>query len=237
MAKSTTADPDAQINSTILKLAEDYAASEARSANENEIRANIRSNVEKLGIPSKAWQVGVSMAKHMTVGERRDHEVGLKRVLSVLDEVAPTLWPEDVARAKKREERKAAEAAGQPRSEGELDAKTDSDKRSDPAAGGAKPQTESAPAAEEKKPETLKDAVAKGDAVIAANVADLNGGKPQLKVVGTEPGQMASAPGTTPPPPPPADEQAEGEAALKAAMPQSQSAQAAAKRAAAKLDG
>lgn len=107
-----------QVDNTIIKLAEQYAASLRRSATENDERSTIRANAKKIGIEPRAFQQGVSMVKMMDPGERRDHQRGLKRMLSVLSDKVADLFPEDVERQKQRAERRrereanAAIAAG-----------------------------------------------------------------------------------------------------------------------------
>lgn len=198
-------DPELQIDSTIIKLAEDYASCDRRSAEINDERATIRANAEKLGIPSKAFQHAVGMVKHMSDGERRDYQVGVNRVLKAISDRQNDLFPVEAEKIRKRQERKASDEASKPRSEAELNAQTDTNERSDPDAGGAKPKT-------------IKEAAAASEAFVADQVAKAN--KPGLKIVGAEPGQMAPVPGTSMvPPPPPDDEQAEGEAALNAMTP------------------
>jgi hypothetical protein len=207
MASNLPPEGEQQINSTIIKMAEEYAASEVRSSNENEIRANIRENAEKLGIPSSAWQSAVRKTKSMTPGERRDHDVGEQRVLSVLEDIAPTLWPDDVARNKKREDNRTT-AAAEAKTKAGVDA--DTNKRSDPNSGGAKPKT---------PPKDLKEASKQSEDAVKESLTAIEAEKkkaPGLHVVGTEAGEMKQPP--LPPNPP--GEQEEGEAALAAGLPQ-----------------
>ena len=56
-----------------------------RSAEENEERANIRANVDKLGIDPRGFQVAVRLTKTMTPGERRDYQNGINATLEVND--------------------------------------------------------------------------------------------------------------------------------------------------------
>lgn len=127
--------PDEKIDGQIIKLAEQYASCDRRSAEINDERSTIRDNAEKLGIPSKAFQHAVGMVKHMSEGERRDYTIGVNRVVRAISGRQAELFPAEAERVRKREDAKAAEG----KSKAELDAKTDSDPRSDPASGGAGP--------------------------------------------------------------------------------------------------
>lgn len=206
MAHPRNETPDEQIDSTIIKLAEQYASCDRRSAEINDERKTIRDNAEKLGIPSKAFQHAVGMVKHMSEGERRDYTVGMNRVVRAIEGRAQELFPAEAERVRKRQEN----AGNKPRSEAELNSKTDNDKRSDPKAGGA------AKAKAETSPPTPPDA-------------------PKLRVVGT--GDEADVKSNAPPNPP--GEQEAGEQALNEGLPEtkkSQSQIAAEKRDAAKLN-
>jgi hypothetical protein len=154
MAYPANEDPDTQIDNTIMKLAEDYASCDRRSAEINDERATIRENAEKLGIPSKAFQHAVGMVKHMSKGERRDYEEGVARVLRAVGDRQADLFPEAAERIRKREEK----AATKPRTPAEIDAANEANPRSDPNKGGAKPQT----------PPNPPDEQTEGDAALAA---------------------------------------------------------------------
>lgn len=126
------------VDSTVLKLAEQYQATVEKSRELNEERANIRENVGKLGIDPKAFQVGLRMAKDMSKGERSDFTGSLDRVLGVLDGKEVDLFGAEEMRKrderKKKAEDKKAKAG---RDKAELDKKTDTNPKSDPAKGGA----------------------------------------------------------------------------------------------------
>jgi hypothetical protein len=139
------AEAEKQIDKTIAKLAEQYASCDRRSAEINDERATIRSNIDKLGIDPKGFVHAVAQIKQMSNGERRDYQNSVARVLSVIGDRQMELYPEAAERIKKREERKEAEAAKEGRSSEELDAATNANPRSDPDAGGAKPQVEREP--------------------------------------------------------------------------------------------
>lgn len=126
--------PDMQIDSTLIKLAEQYASCDRRSADINEERATIRENAEKLGIPSKSFQHAVGMTKHMSKGERRDYQVGVNRVLKAIGDRQGELYPAEFERANKRDEAKKAE--NKPKTKAEKDARSDANPKSDPKRGG-----------------------------------------------------------------------------------------------------
>lgn len=131
MAYPENEDPDQQIDSTIIKLAEEYASCDRRSAEINDERKTIRDNAEKLGIPSKAFQHAVGMVKHMSEGERRDYAVGMNRVVRAIEGRQAELFPAEAERIRKRQEKNAKTEAAPVNS--------DTNPRSNPDAGGAKP--------------------------------------------------------------------------------------------------
>ncbi len=150
-----------RIDSAIIKLAEQYAALENRAKAINEEKKQIRENVDKLGIPSLAWQIGVKTVKLYSKTERADFSRGLKRVTTALGERQRELWPEAAERIAQRQA-KAKEAADAAKAKAGPD--TDTNPRSDPARGGAG-----------KKRQTPAAAVAAGaaasDAALAASIA------------------------------------------------------------------
>lgn len=132
--------PDGQSNvdATLLKLAEQYQALNVRSRSINDERANIRENVDKLGVSPKAFQVALIMARDLNKGERADYQDSLNRVLGVLDgKEADLFGAAEIAARDKRAQKRADKAAGKPTGKAKADAKSDSSPRSDPEAGGA----------------------------------------------------------------------------------------------------
>ncbi len=125
-------DLDAKTDQKINDLATKYADSLARSSDENDIRTEIREKVADLGISSKGFQHAVMMLKSMSAGERNDYQNGIDRVVKALADRQAELFPEEFERIKKREEAKAQTVADA------ID--SDTNPRSDPNAGGAKPQ-------------------------------------------------------------------------------------------------
>lgn len=118
---------------TLYDLAKQYQASKVRSANENDIRADIRANVDKLGLDPLAFQAALRMAEDMTTGERQDYTTSLNEMLTLLDGRESDLFGEEEMRKRDERKRKAEEKrakAAQPES-------TDDNPRSDPKSGGA----------------------------------------------------------------------------------------------------
>lgn len=127
--------PDQQIDSVILKLAEQYASLERRAKELNEEKKEIRENVDRLGIPSLAWQIGVKTVKLFSKGEREDFNRGLRRVVSVIGERQRELFPDDMERIEKRQA--AAKAAKAKLTGKEGAPNPDTNPRSNPKSGGA----------------------------------------------------------------------------------------------------
>ncbi len=159
----TNEDAEQQIDSTLIKLAEQYASCDRRSADINEDRKNIRDNAEKLGIPSKSFQHAVMQVKHFTEGERRDYQIGVNRVLKAISERQNELFPVEAERARKREEAKkptGKEGAPDP----------DTNPKSDPKRGGAGKAAAAQQAKEQQEGEAVlstaptNESLANGDA-------------------------------------------------------------------------
>jgi hypothetical protein len=129
-------DVEGHLDKQLLKLAEQYASCDRRSAEINEERKTIRDNAEKIGVPSKSFVHAVAMTKQMSEGERRDYQVGVNRVLKAISERQNDLFPVEAEKIRKREQA-AADAQTTPGPD------ADTNPRSDPNSGGAKPQTES----------------------------------------------------------------------------------------------
>lgn len=134
MAYPENEDAEQQIDSSLIKLAEQYASCDRRSADINEERSTIRDNVSKLGIDPLAWQHAVGMVKKMSEGERRDYQISVNRVLKAIGDRQNELFPIETEKIRKRQEKNAKPVEADP-----VDA--DTNPRSDPNAGGAKPMT------------------------------------------------------------------------------------------------
>lgn len=159
------------VDATVMKLAKDYQASKIRSNNENETRATIRENVEKLGIDPTAFQHGLRMAEDLTTGERGDYTSSLSRVLSILDGKEADLFGEEEMRKRDERKAKAAEKAAKAgRTPAELDAKTDTDPKSDPAKGGAGKKRKSKGEKSDERPAAMRSS----DPVIDASLKDVH---------------------------------------------------------------
>lgn len=135
---------DVQVNKQLMKLVEQYASCDRKSAELTEERATIRENADKLGIPSKAFQEFVAKSKKFSPGELRDHNAGLARLEEAAAaegvDVQGQFWPDNKKAAEKREKRKAD--AAEEANKGKAGAPDpDKNPRSDPNKGGAKPRT------------------------------------------------------------------------------------------------
>ena len=143
MTQKTRMNTDAGMNKTLMKLVEEYANCDHKSAELNEQRANIRENIEKLGVPPKAFMRFVADQKQMSPGEFRDMQAGYERMQEAAEaegiDIQGQFWPGLKKAAEKRAERKAAaEAEANKGKAGAPD--PDKNPRSDPAKGGAKPR-------------------------------------------------------------------------------------------------
>lgn len=121
--------------STLFDLAKQYRASQVRSANENDIRGDIRETVEKLGLDGKSFQDSIRMELELTEGGRMDYVNGLNEMSGILKGRTVDLLGEDEARRKeerikRREEREAKAKAG-------ANPPAPDSPRGDPAKGGA----------------------------------------------------------------------------------------------------
>ena len=120
------------------KMLRDYRASEIRSQNENEIRADIRANIEKLGEDPEAFQRAIRMGLSMTPGERQDFTGSLTFFLGVIDGQEEDLFGKDeIDKRNARAQKRADKAAGKPTTREQQDAKSDANPKSNPKRGGA----------------------------------------------------------------------------------------------------
>jgi hypothetical protein len=131
-------DADRQLEAKINEAADWYAGSNARQKDENKGRAENRKHVSDLGLSTKAYQWAVQLLKSgLSEVEIKDVLRDLEIFVRVLGDRQAELFPAELAAATKRRERKAEKAAKEPRGGEELDAATDANPKSDPAAGGA----------------------------------------------------------------------------------------------------
>lgn len=201
---------DMKLDSTILKLAGQRASIDRKRKDLNEEARQINATVDKLGIVPAAFMLGVRLVKGMDKGEQRDFLSGVRRTTRVVGERQAELWPEEAKRVQDRIQRAKDKKAKQPRSGDELDAKTNSNPRSDPKKGGAgkknKPEKP-----EKSAPATATSEAAKtSDALVKAAIAKQSGGG-----AGAAPGAMKSVEDA---------EQAEGAETLAAMAPQTEAA-------------
>jgi len=155
-------DADRQIEATILKQGQDYAARNQRSKAENKGRAESRARIKEIGMDTNAYATAVRLIKDKTQDElkawRRDFELTLK----VMGSKQKELFPEEQLKAEARIQRQQEKKDGKPRGKKDLDAQTDANKRSDPSSGGAQVDLEEAIAAQTAKEQAEGDALLEG---------------------------------------------------------------------------
>lgn len=149
---------DMQLDSTILKLAEQRASIDKKRKDLNEDAREINSNVDKLGINPSAFMLAVRLVKGMDKRDRDEFLSSTRRVTRVIGERQFELYPEESERLRKKAEDKKAREA-----EAKTKAGRDPDHpRSDPKSGGAgkKKGKKSAVAGERPTEEELTKAAA-----------------------------------------------------------------------------
>jgi hypothetical protein len=202
-------DRDRQLQQSILREGQSYAARNARSKAENKGRAESRAKIKELGMDPNAFHTAAGLVKRFTPTQLKDWLRDFNTTMDVLTAQQAELFPEELAAARKREDaakqRESAKVTGK---EGAPD--PDTNPRSDPKRGGAGKGKGSRKAA---------DAEEVGEVPWPDDVA------------AARPDEMAAGvihePGTNGTPPDVPGEQAEGEAALAAAMPKTKKAQSA----------
>lgn len=163
------------VDSTILKLAEQYQSCNVRSRALNEERKQIRENVDRLGITPAAFTVGLAMVRDKTAGERSDFTASLTRTLSVLDGKAVDLFgADDIAARDKRAAKRAEREAKKGTARETQDDKSDANPKSDPKRGGAGKGKKTA---EAEPPATIAEAAKQSDAAVAASLASVQAGE------------------------------------------------------------
>lgn len=137
-------DAEVAMNRDLMKLVEQYASCDERSKEINDERAELRETADKLGVGAKALMRFVADFKHYTPGELADIKRGYQRMVEAAGDtdVQQQFWPEQAEAARKREERKAKEADEAAVAEAAKGPDTDTNPRSDPNSGGAKPQVD-----------------------------------------------------------------------------------------------
>jgi hypothetical protein len=136
---------DMILDEKVVKMGEELAAIFTKRKNLNLEAKNIYTNADKLGIPPAALQAGVRMVRMMDKSDRVKYQAGVRRTLRALEPAAADLFPEDIERIKKRQERakaraeKDAKAAGKETpAEQERRLAADLNPRSKPKASSAK---------------------------------------------------------------------------------------------------
>jgi hypothetical protein len=143
------------------KLVRQYHDCDVRSEAINDERAQIRTNVEKLGVPSKAFVQAVAQAKKMTPGERMDHQAGIERTLAaVAGEEAEIFGQADIDARDKRAAKRADKRAKANETPEEQERRLAADTaRSDPNRGGASGKVDGKGKAKDAKPKPVEPAV------------------------------------------------------------------------------
>lgn len=160
-------DPDRQLEAKVVKQAEKYQQSRLRSKSENSIKAEGRKEIDKLGFRTDAYQASLRVARDLTPAEQKQYVRDFRFFLKVFADKQLQLWPEDaalaVARAKRKAERKAKDAAkagGETPEQQVRRLAADSNPRSDPKRGGAgkakkAPKSQKAASNDEPKRDTI----------------------------------------------------------------------------------
>lgn len=165
----TITDAEAQIEATLFKQGQEYAARNQRSQAENKGRAESRAAIKSLGMNPSAYAQAVKLIKDLTPSELKDWRRDFELTLKVMGSKQKELFPMEQLAAEQRAKRAAEKAAGKPRTQAELDAATDSNPKSDPAAGGAQIDIEEAIARQAAEQ-------AEGDAILAGKSEAWRGG-------------------------------------------------------------
>lgn len=147
-------DVDAKIDGELLKLAEDYVALENRAKEITEQKKLIREKAERMDQHPTAFRTAISWVKLFSNADRVSVLSSFHRMMHVLGERQGELFPEQAKKLAEREAKNAEKAAIDATKAGP---DADTNPRSNPDAGGAKPQVQN-PAGED----------AEGDAALAA---------------------------------------------------------------------
>lgn len=242
----TITEAEAQIEATLFKQGQEYAARNQRSKAENKGRAEGRAKIKELGMNPSAYAQAIKLIKDLTPAELKDWKRDFELTLKVMGSKQRELFPDEQLAAEARIQRAKDKAAGKPRGKDELDAKTDTDPKSDPAAGGAQVDIEQAIAEATAKEQADGEALLEGKSGAwrmgfnAAAAKAERGSSPYLEGSAEERDWLAGYEAETKrafdaatPPEPPAEEPA---APAPKAKPKSQSQKAADKARAAGLN-
>lgn len=144
-------DAERQIEATIYKQGQDYAERNKRSKVENKGRAESREKIKAIGMDPNAYATAIRLIKDKNPRELADWKRDFELTLKVMGSKQRELFPEEQLKAEQRAQRAKDKKAGEPRSTDELNKKTDTDPKSDPANGGAQVDIEDAIAAATEK--------------------------------------------------------------------------------------
>lgn len=212
--------PDQQHDSAVIKLIEQYASCDRRSAEITDERSIIRKNAEKLGYSSLEFQEAVRKSKKMTKPERIVHDRHVNKLVNLVEGKQAEFWPEEARRAEKRTEEKKRKDAEAKTAAG----RSPDHPRSDPKKGGAgKAAAKPKAAGKGKKGVATAAGNAPTDPKPAEIAAGIGADAPDFAKLPAE--SLAKAIENMQ-----QEEQAEGGAVIDSMRPQSQSAQAAAVR-------
>jgi len=134
-------DVEAKIDSQLLALATEYVTLEKRVKAINDEKKLIREKAERLDQHPTAFRTAISWVKLFANGDRISVLSSFHRMIHVLGDRQGQLFPEQAAKFEERQ-RKAAEKAAENATLKGPDA--DTNPRSNPDAGGAKPQIDNA---------------------------------------------------------------------------------------------
>ena len=149
--ETLSTDAEKQIEATLFKQGQDYADRNKRSKIENEGRAESRKKIKAIGMDPNAYATAIRLIKDKTPRELQDWRRDFELTLKVMGSKQRELFPEEQLKAEARIQRAKDKAAGKPRTQAELDANTDTNRKSNPANGGAQVDLEEAIAAQTAK--------------------------------------------------------------------------------------
>lgn len=135
----TVTDAELQIEATLFKQGEGYAARNARSKEENKGRAESRAAIKSIGMNPNAFAQAIKLIKDLTPSELKEWRRDFDLTLRVMGSRQKDLFPLEQLKAEARIQRAKDKAAKAGRTQAEMDADSDANPRSDPANGGAEP--------------------------------------------------------------------------------------------------
>jgi len=154
-------DAEAQIEATLFKQGQEYAARNLRSKTENKGRAESRAAIKSLGMNPNAYATAIKLIKDLTQAELKEWRRDFDLTIKVMGSRQRELFPSEQLAAEARIQRAKDKAAKKGRTQSEMDADSDVNPRSDPNAGGAQIDLEAAIA------EATARELAEGEALLA----------------------------------------------------------------------